>query len=708
MIKIGDICPLFFNPIKNEFQQDIDYIQKFHSSDTILIQVLSDNKVDKVSFHVHDLVSGESYVVEHLKYQVNSSVTLYQAQLFGLKDSMYILEVKEGISGEYHMSEPFSVCSDSILLKETCLIQYSNEDNNSPFDNIFWINGAQQVFEFRIEGGFKPEGVSSKVDNEQFRNQFQEIVELYSVPYNTYTLTCGNASGLPYWMVLFINNILSLSHFIVNEQRYVRSGNSVPEKTQISEDGQMFNMTVLLEKNTNEYFMLSPKLMKVSSESSSYIARVRSNLEWSFTIDKGADFITSKEKDFGKGSKDVIFDISANSADSKRTGEIRFTTETGIETYMTIDQKAPDFLTVEPVEMQNLSASGGRYDIIIASSGNWTCIEPSWVTMQHSAGGAGETQVGLFIDANNKSVVRSGAIIFKLEGTDITATHGITQNGANYITLDPDKLTVSKENNSEIVILDSSEAWSLSTKPDWVSVTPDSGGGASEVLTIEVLANTGAARTGTVRLETVSGAVASLIVEQAGEDPGTVDPFIFSPKLPIQIDWDGYGATHQLHSVGDWTLNYPESSELNYISFEPTMGDAGETTIDLFISKNGSQESRALIFELEDGNGQKRLFGFIQDTKTGTSDISPIPLTFKTVSNNGDALKAWIVSIYDWTFDSEASEDWISVYPTSGKAGATEITVSVNPNRTGGLRYGSARFDASGADYTIIEITQQG
>lgn len=100
-----------------------------------------------------------------------------------------------------------------------------------------------------VEGGFKPEGYSAKVDNEQFRNQFQEIVELYSVPYETYTLTCGNASGIPYWIVQLMNNILSLSDFNVNGEGYVRSGNAIPEMTQVSEEGQMFNMTILLEKS---------------------------------------------------------------------------------------------------------------------------------------------------------------------------------------------------------------------------------------------------------------------------------------------------------------------------------------------------------------------------------------------------------------------------------------------------------------------------
>ncbi len=41
---------------------------------------------------------------------------------------------------------------------------------------------------FRVEAGFKPGGYSPRIDNEQYRNQMQEIEELYAVPYDVYNL----------------------------------------------------------------------------------------------------------------------------------------------------------------------------------------------------------------------------------------------------------------------------------------------------------------------------------------------------------------------------------------------------------------------------------------------------------------------------------------------------------------------------------------
>ena len=74
---------------------------------------------------------------------------------------------------------------------DSILIEYSHKDNNSAFDNIFWIDEVRQMFQFRIIGGFKPDGVELKVENEQFVNQKQEIIEMYSLPIKHLILFSG-------------------------------------------------------------------------------------------------------------------------------------------------------------------------------------------------------------------------------------------------------------------------------------------------------------------------------------------------------------------------------------------------------------------------------------------------------------------------------------------------------------------------------------
>lgn len=245
MIKIGDVCPLFFNPIKDKFGIEIDYIQKFHSSDKIHIQIFSNNS-ESISATLHNLSKNTYSDLVFSEYKQNDSVMMSYTVITGLDDSVYTVIVN-GLS-----SEPFMVCSSDILLEETTLIRYSHKDNNSAFDNIFWIENQQLVFEFRVEAGFKPNGYNAHVDNEQYRNQMQEIENLYSIPYDSFVLTMGDSRGVPYWFERHLNRILCLSMVEINGVRYVRSENSVPEKSQVMEDSQLFHISVSLEPQEND------------------------------------------------------------------------------------------------------------------------------------------------------------------------------------------------------------------------------------------------------------------------------------------------------------------------------------------------------------------------------------------------------------------------------------------------------------------------
>lgn len=246
MIKIGDVCPLFFNTLKYPFGVEGNYMQRFHSGDHILLQVLSDGG-ESVSGILTNKVTGLSSPISFSSYTHNENIRLYYATLSSLADSVYTVTVN-GI-GE---SNPFCVSSSDSLLEETSLIRYSHKDNNSAFDNIFWIGNTQQFFELRLEAGFKPGGFSPQVDNEQYRNQRQEIVELYAMPYDQWTLTCGNAEGVPYYVIGLVNRILCLSSVDIGGKKYVRSESSVFEITQVLEDGSMVQGTILLEPQKNE------------------------------------------------------------------------------------------------------------------------------------------------------------------------------------------------------------------------------------------------------------------------------------------------------------------------------------------------------------------------------------------------------------------------------------------------------------------------
>lgn len=245
MMKIGDICPLFFSPVKSEFDNDIDYVQRFYSTDKLLLQVFADNG-EVATGTLNDLVNGFQIRLVFNEFNINGSIKMYYCTLTGLSDSIYSVT----LNGDE--SETFAFCSDENILKETSLIRYSNKDNNSIFDNVFWIDKVQQVFEWRIEAGFKASGYAPKIDNEQYRNQRQEVEELYSVPYDSFVLSCGNSSGLPYWFGRHLNRVLCVSMVEINGKMFVRSESAVPELSPVMEGGQMFFISINLELQRND------------------------------------------------------------------------------------------------------------------------------------------------------------------------------------------------------------------------------------------------------------------------------------------------------------------------------------------------------------------------------------------------------------------------------------------------------------------------
>lgn len=245
MIKIGSVCPLFFNPLKDKFGRDVDYVQRFYSSDRLLVQILCDDG-ETPSATLCDKASESYTKVALSEHSFNDFMTLYYFVLTGIPDSIYTVSV-DGI-GE---SEQFEFCSSELLLEETSLIRYSHKDNNS-IDNVFWIGEEQQVFEIRYECGFKTSGISLKAEVEHFRNQDQEIIGLYAVPYKTMQLFAGSAMGLPYWFGEHLNKLLCLSKVEIDGVEYVRSESNAVELSPVAEDSQMFFVSALLEPRYNE------------------------------------------------------------------------------------------------------------------------------------------------------------------------------------------------------------------------------------------------------------------------------------------------------------------------------------------------------------------------------------------------------------------------------------------------------------------------
>ena len=239
MITIGDVCPLFFNTLKYEYANEGSFRQCFDLSDGILLQVFCDGG-ETPSAYLNDKIKSSSSSISFKTYSVNEDVVMFYTYMYP-GEGVYSIEI------EGNESEEFDVCENA----EGLLIEYTHKDNNSVFDNIFWNGSNQMTFKMRITGGFKPSGVNIEVDNEQFANQKQEVVELYSIPYITKTLFVGDVEGVPYYIAEHLNKVLCLSDVRINGENYVREGNAKPEKTETIGKKELFMWSILLRPSKN-------------------------------------------------------------------------------------------------------------------------------------------------------------------------------------------------------------------------------------------------------------------------------------------------------------------------------------------------------------------------------------------------------------------------------------------------------------------------
>ena len=237
MISIGDVCPLFFKPLKYKYSNAGCFRQVFSLSDNILLQIFCDNGEIPLA-SLNDKIGNISSSIALLTYDVNESVKMYYASL-SPSEGIYTVTIGD------KECEEFCVCEN----------------------NIFWIDDVQQMFQFRIIGGFKPDGVDLKVENEQFVNQKQEIIEMYSLPYKTFDFVFGTSRGVPYYIAEFINKLLCLSHVNIDGNLYVREGDSVPEKLDTIGKKQMFIYKVTLRPRENDIAGIGGKTEIATSSS---------------------------------------------------------------------------------------------------------------------------------------------------------------------------------------------------------------------------------------------------------------------------------------------------------------------------------------------------------------------------------------------------------------------------------------------------------
>lgn len=239
---ISPFTPLFFSPTTDEFGAKSKYVQVFAYTDRIFLELFLAKGEQVPECFINNLVTGISTPIVLSSWDMNDEKTVYFYTISLLPCGYYNVS----ISGT--VSEIFKITDDERELSETTLIQYSMKDNKQRLDTVWWIDGMQYFFDFRVPGGFKDGGWAFGVDNEQFVTSDADIVELFSHEYTTQIFTLGNAIGCPVWFADLFNRILCCNYVYFDGARYARKESNVPELNQQVEGLKSFVFNQMLQK----------------------------------------------------------------------------------------------------------------------------------------------------------------------------------------------------------------------------------------------------------------------------------------------------------------------------------------------------------------------------------------------------------------------------------------------------------------------------
>lgn len=241
---ISPFTPLFFIDRKSDGIKS-KYTQVFSPKDQILLEVICDSSEETGDWILY--TEPGHILLEYIDYtywSMNGDIDIRFAVL-SPSPGLYSVEI------DGKTSEIFRVTDNPLILDNTTLIQYSMKDNRQRNDGVFFIDGMQRFFDFRVPGGFKDSNWSFAVESEQFVTPSADIVQLYGLDSTQKKFTLGNSEGCPVWFAELLNRILCCTYVYFDGERYARKDASAPETTVLLEGVNSFVFTQNLQKVVN-------------------------------------------------------------------------------------------------------------------------------------------------------------------------------------------------------------------------------------------------------------------------------------------------------------------------------------------------------------------------------------------------------------------------------------------------------------------------
>lgn len=381
--------------------------------------------------------------------------------------------------------------------------------------------------------------------------------------------------------------------------------------------------------------------------------KITSNCKWSVSC--SASWITLSP-DQSKGQLSVS--VSANTQTSYRSSVI-YISYGNTKTSISVTQSPSTITTTDyTLNYENIAS---KYVVEIDSEAPWsaTVSNSSWISVNPNEGGSGKTKVEISVTANTSVSSRSGYVSIKT-GSSSRFQIEVIQKGL-YITSE-ESIDFSSSSESKPLSIQSNTSWTVTEKPNWITLSKESGSGNGEIIVTSSENPNTTSRTGEIVFSQPGLSIKwDVTVTQSGK-------FFTSESTLLEFSDNAGEKSFNILSDASWTSYHTD----NWFVSTPTSGN-GNASITVSVEENKSAEERTGAIN----------YSFVNETKSVNIHQQAKYLTIADQSfsfpSKGGSHIINLSTNGDWSAEIEHEVSWLKLSKTSGSDNA-EILLTVEDN----------------------------
>ena len=410
------------------------------------------------------------------------------------------------------------------------------------------------------------------------------------------------------------------------------------------------------------------------------IVTIMSNCEWEAST--SYSWLQNSVVNYETGQITVVAD--ANTSKYSRRGDIIISSGAGVK-YIDVVQSTAEVAASETYLSFGNAAS--KYSVVITSDIPWSATtSQSWISVSPSTGENGSTTMEIEVTPNTNNYSRYGYVQI-YTGSNYRLQISVNQKG-NYITPESNSLLFSSNVESKKLKIESNTDWSITEKPNWISLSETSGSG-SKLITVTSTENPSVnSRKGTLTIEKVGTNLKTTIsVTQKGK-------FFTLEKNVLQFSDKAGTQNFSIKSDASWTSIMSET----WFSATPLQGK-GNADVSVMVEENKNTTERigTIAYNYCDLVENVNVY---QQAKYATIDNDAF-----TFDSNGGTSSIVLLTNDKWTAEIDNAVKWLSLSSYSG-IGESTLTLNVEDNASINKRSTTITITPENAQAVKIYITQ--